>query len=284
MKRNSFLQTTTLTVLAFLALAACQAWAGTLSHPWGVAIDASGNIYVANSATNQVLVFDVNRVLQPKKTITAGLANPNGLAFDSKGNLWVANYGNTGYDSSITEYNSKGQQITGATITQNLQFTEGLAIDSMNNIWALGALDASVTIYSPFGTYLGSSAPGYDIWSVASRGKWVVFTTTDEWVAYSTGEVLRNAVTASVAGSTPGHTGAVGFDNVGNFYVCQADGEVDYVNLAQGVASVFTQLGGYYGINGIAVDNAHSRVYFQSTNNSAIYVFTTAGIYVGVIN
>ena len=131
MKRNIYLHTTILTVFAFLALAACQAWATIpLSKPSGVAVDPQGNIYVANSATNQILVYDVNRVQRSSKTISAGLAHPSGLAFDSNGNLWVANYGQTGYDSSVTEYNSKGQQNTGATITANLQFTLGIAVDS----------------------------------------------------------------------------------------------------------------------------------------------------------
>jgi len=130
-KRNIYLHTTILTVFAFFALAACQAWATIpLSQPSGVAVDPQGNIYVANSATNQILVYDVNRVQRSSKTISAGLAHPSGLAFDSNGNLWVANYGQTGYDSSVTEYNSKGQQNTGATITANLQFTLGIAVDS----------------------------------------------------------------------------------------------------------------------------------------------------------
>jgi streptogramin lyase len=283
MKRTTFLHTTTLIVLAFFALAASQAWAAIrLSQPSGVAVDSQGNIYVANSATNQILVYDVNRVQQSNKTISAGLAHPSGLAFDSNGNLWVANYGQTGYDSSVTEYNPKGQQVTGATITANLQFTLGIAVDSMNNVWASNNY-STVTQYSPFGTYLGSSTPGFNIWSIATRGKWYVVASSNEWVAYSTGEVLRNAVTSYLPDQTQGRVGAVGFDSMGNFYVYQSTGEVDYVNPNSEEASVFTEMGSDFQVTGIAVDNAHSRVYLSSYNNSQVYVYTTAGVYVGLI-
>src|SRR5258707_1500476 len=119
MKLSSFLKTSTQMLLIFLTLAASQSWAATpLNGPLGLALDSKGNLYVANSLNDQILVYNPNYVQQTKKTITAGVSNPYGVAFDSKSNLYVANHGN----SSVTVYDSTGKQKTGSTITNGIHY------------------------------------------------------------------------------------------------------------------------------------------------------------------
>src|SRR5580658_11018632 len=74
-----------------------------LNQPWGLALDASGNLYVANNGADQVLTY--NSSYAQKSSITQGIHNPTGVAIDLYGNLWVVNESN----GNVTEY-IKGKQ------------------------------------------------------------------------------------------------------------------------------------------------------------------------------
>ena len=106
--------------LAAFALASMFCSAGVsraatepLISPQGLAVAPNGNLYVANSGGNNVLVYSPSHIQLESQTITAGINTPESVAFDLYGDLWVANAGN----SSITEYNSSGVQIVPNTIT-----------------------------------------------------------------------------------------------------------------------------------------------------------------------
>ena len=65
-------------------------------RPWGIAIDASGNVWVANDLSNTV------SELSPTGSIIGTYPVgkwPTGIAIDASGNVWVANYG----DNTVTE-------------------------------------------------------------------------------------------------------------------------------------------------------------------------------------
>ena len=73
-----------------------------LNHPYGIAVDASGKIYVANqqAAAKSVTVYAANPSGTVNETPVAsiagsntGLVNPAGLAIDASGKIYVADYG-----------------------------------------------------------------------------------------------------------------------------------------------------------------------------------------------
>jgi len=88
-----------------------------LNAPRGVAVDAGGNLWVADSGNNRILRFaaaSLNNTTPPAADTVIGqadfsgnaanrggtpdattLSSPAGLAFDGQGNLYVADYGNT---------------------------------------------------------------------------------------------------------------------------------------------------------------------------------------------
>ena len=71
------------------------AFATNLNQPWGLAFDASGNLFVSNSGTNGTYRSSILKIA-PDGSITtfanpnASLKQPCGIAFDSAGNLFVA--------------------------------------------------------------------------------------------------------------------------------------------------------------------------------------------------
>ncbi|HUO49608.1 MAG TPA: hypothetical protein VMU09_12315, partial [Acidimicrobiales bacterium] len=57
-----------------------------LSYPFGIAVDASGNIYVSDATTNTIHKFDStgHQTMQiPASAATPNLSDPLGLALDS---------------------------------------------------------------------------------------------------------------------------------------------------------------------------------------------------------
>lgn len=123
------------TLLCFFALTAAS-FAGDLNGPFGLALDAKGNLWVANVDANNVLEFNSNYVLQPNATITQGISQPTSVAFDAAGNLWVSNLSasNGGAEGSISMY-TKGVQNTAATITNNIVAPFSINVDGVGNIW-----------------------------------------------------------------------------------------------------------------------------------------------------
>lgn len=105
-------------ILVILLLFASSSFAASpypLNEPPGLAVDSNGNLYVANEASNQILVYNANYQQLTARTITTAINAPTGVAFDPHGNLFVANLGS----NSITKYSSSGTELAG-TITQGI--------------------------------------------------------------------------------------------------------------------------------------------------------------------
>jgi sugar lactone lactonase YvrE len=142
-----------------------------LADPRAIALDSTGNIYVANSGSqitgvDSVTVYPAgsNGNAAPKATITGTstrLKVPYGIAVGF-GNIYVANDGSTARTSdSVTVYTvgSHGNVAPSATITGSntmLESPGGIAIDSGGNIYVTddggiyghGRRD-KITVYSP---------------------------------------------------------------------------------------------------------------------------------------
>jgi hypothetical protein len=142
------------------------AGAGTLCSPWGVALDAAGNLLVADTSNSRVLVFTggrtgdttADRVFgQANLTDTAcntgsisaqTLCNPRGMAFDASGNLYVADHGN----SRVLVYNASPADTVADRVFGQASMTVGtcntpslsssslcnpgsVAVESTGNVW-----------------------------------------------------------------------------------------------------------------------------------------------------
>ena len=125
--------------------------ASTLSTPYSMAMDPSGDTWVANSATNTVVEFTQAQLAAggapaPTVTLTAtatSLDGPSSLAFDRAGDLWVANKlaSTTG---SLVEFTpsqlaASGAPVPKVTITSNgsgsVNVPASLAFDGQGNLW-----------------------------------------------------------------------------------------------------------------------------------------------------
>jgi sugar lactone lactonase YvrE len=107
-----------------------------LNLPIALVEDKNDNLYVGNTDSNEILVYNSKNQLQASKTITDGIVKPAGLALDASGNLWVV-------DATLHEvvaYAPSGQRIMSKTIVlggrgENALFPSGIAIDPSGNVW-----------------------------------------------------------------------------------------------------------------------------------------------------
>ncbi|MFZ1005444.1 MAG: hypothetical protein WAN65_01320 [Candidatus Sulfotelmatobacter sp.] len=268
--------------LACLIVFATASFAATLVLPRGLAVDSKGNLWVANSGANNILVYNPSYVLQKAKTITAGISTPWGVAFDRWGNPWVANNGN----NTVTEYLS-GQLIPASTLTAGITSPQALAFDPMGDLWVQDD-GVNMTVYVP------NSAFG----ALQSWGQTINAGETLYGLAISAGGVATGSPNGAMVSPTGADflfggvndyisvvqsTGfAIACDAAGRFYIANLDGSVEITAAAQGAngsgslnTSNFLQLP--FAPSGIAVDSAHGRVYFSNYNNSTISVYSTAG-------
>ena len=122
----------------------------------GVAVDASGNVYVASEANNNILEFSSTGTLIGTFA-SDHISIPTGIAFDSSGDLYVANNAS----GTITEYSSAGTYLK--TLATGLNGPEGLLIDTSGNIFVTDSFGGGVgriTKYNATGAILGTITSG----------------------------------------------------------------------------------------------------------------------------
>lgn len=133
----------------------------------GIAVDSSGNIYVADSIAGVVRKFSSTGT----STGTIGssgsgdgqFSGPVGLAIDSANNLYVADSGN----NRIQKFNSAGTFVTkwGTNGTGNGEFNspQGVAVDNAGTVYVADTGNNRVQLFSSSGTFIevsGSAGSG----------------------------------------------------------------------------------------------------------------------------
>ena len=212
--------------------------AATFNSPTGVAVDGSGNVYVADSANNTIRKissgvvttfaggnnlgtdFFFTGVAGP----TAHFNNPKSAALDSSGNLYVVDTNN----HMIRKIAASGAVVTifDGNTTSGVQPIPGYA-DSTTS--------TSVRFFYPSGIV----ADGVGNLYVADTGNHVI-----RKIVISSAAVTTLCGTAGAIGSADGTTSAAQFNNP----------------------------------TGIAVNSAGTKLYVADTNNHTIRQITSAGV------
>ncbi len=247
-----------------------QSWAASpLNGPRGLALDAKGNLYVANQGGSEILVYNSNYVQQAKKSITAGVSQPVGVALDSTGKIYVANKGT----QMITQYSSTGVQNTKFSITQGIDNPWAVAVDELDDLYVSNNF-TDITVYQAADSttpLLKTITPGNSVYGIAVHGPIFYFGSTTEWAVGFGPELLTGG---GFYGAGNGYEAlALTTDSAGDLYVANATGEVDFWGSQGGYAIL--QLS--YSPEGIAVDSVRGRVYLSNQNGNQILVYSTTG-------
>ena len=140
---------------------------GLFNTPYGIAVDSSGNIYVADSNNHRVQKFDSSGTyLSQFGSFGTGDGQFNlayGLDIDSLGNIYVTD----ALNNRIQKFDSNGTYLSqfGSSGTGDGQFATptDVQIDSLGNIYVVDANNHRIQKFDSNGTYLsqfGSSGTG----------------------------------------------------------------------------------------------------------------------------
>lgn len=149
-------------------------------HPYGLATDSAGNVYVADTYNHKIRKITSTGLVTTLAGSSQGFANgtgtsaqfnfPHGVATDASGNLYVADYGNnkirkitsTGVVSTLAGSDLQGfADGTGATAMFNLPV--GIATDSSGNIYVAEQGNHKIRKITPAGevSTLAGSTQGF---------------------------------------------------------------------------------------------------------------------------
>jgi sugar lactone lactonase YvrE len=232
--------------------------------PFGIAVDAAGTVYVADTANNTIRKITPDGIVstlagaagRPGKAdglgVNARFRNPWDVAVDRAGNVWVADMSN----SAIRKITPDGEVSTFAGQPGMIGSADGFGINArFNDPFAL-AVDGANNIY------------------VADSGNNTIRKISPE------GTVVTLAGKAERAGNRDGDVETARFwnpqglavDRAGNVYVADTGNNAVRQITPAGVVSTLVQPGGATTLNspgGVAVDDA-GNIYVADTNNHCV--------------
>jgi len=238
------------------------------SNPFGVAIDASGNVYVADAGNSAVKKIPVGG--GAPVSIGSGFDYPTGVAVDAAGDVFVADPGN----SSVFEIPAGG----GAQVTLGNGFVgpNAVAVDASGNVYVTD--ENTGTLYKiPAGNatpvILGAGFSDLTAVSVDQSGNLYVIDGGNSAV-YTV--PVGGGIPVSLGGSFLYPTG-VAADASGNVYV--TDGDANHVFKLSACGCTQVSVAGFLNSpNGLAVDGA-GNIYVGDTNDNRVKKITPKGGY-----
>ena len=271
------------------------------AYPYGVAIDAAGNVWVPNPFSQSVTELTSKGTLVGNfnNTNTSG-ANFEGyqqaLAIDAAGNVWVTN--NTfDFNSSVTELTSSGTLVGNFNNTNtsgdNFDGTFGVAIDAAGNVWLTnGYGNNSVTEFTPSSGLAGNFAPSgadFDVPYMLS-----IDATGNVWVANNYGNSVTELTSSGgLAGNFNNiNTSGANIDGPQGVAI-DADGNVWMDNYGNSGGSSVTELtssgglignfnntntsGANFSNAGLMAIDAASNVWVPNTTGNSLTELTSSG-------
>src|SRR6266851_508046 len=142
--------------------------------PFGLAVDAQGNIYVADGGDNTIKKLSPTGQLLATwgKTGSAPgeLSWPQGVAVDAQGNVYVADF----YNSRIQKFSSTGTLLAVfgnmSNSAQRLNLPVGIALDAQDDLYVTDLRNHRLVKFSPQGRFLTAWSGAGGIQFSSARG------------------------------------------------------------------------------------------------------------------
>jgi sugar lactone lactonase YvrE len=254
-----------------------------LNHPNAVAVDSTGNIYVADAGNFAIKKYTPAGVLNTawgkgKGILTiSGPVSIQALAVDSAGILYAAMGGTNG----IYKYDSFGNYLTTYSAANALSFTDplGLAVDGSNNLYISDNGNSRIVELNSTGTFqqgftassitgIAVNSAGTTLFGAAGNNTVQVFTNTGSSLLIITGFKQPNGVA---------------LDANSDLYVAdtnnyQVEEFAAGANLIYPPIVHFTNNGSLTDPVGVAVNNtvgtsASGYIYVANQNTNTVYIF-----------
>ncbi|MDD2789857.1 MAG: SMP-30/gluconolactonase/LRE family protein [Sulfurimonas sp.] len=229
-----------------------------LNAPIGVAVDSSGNVYIADP---------VDKVIKKRDTdgnitiLVSGLSGPFGVAVDSSGNLYIADT----YANSIKKRDTNGNVTT--LVDSGLSYPHGVAVDSSGNIYIADSFNNVIKKRDTNGvvtTLINSGLFSPRVVSVDSSGNLYI-------ADYGNNAIKKRDINGTVTTLINSELNApygVAVDSSGNLYIADTNNNKIKKRDTNGV--VTTLVSGLNNPYGIAVDSS-GNLYIPSGNEIKMY-------------
>ena len=312
--------------------------AAQVSYPYGVAVDASGNLYIADSNNFRVRMVSASGTISTVAgngtccfsgdggaAKSAEMDSPTGVAVDAAGNLYIADrYGERIRKVSAggtigTVAGNGGYSFAGdghAATSAEFRYPQGVAVDASGNIYIADSGNARIREVNPSGiisTLVGGAIGdgGLGVFGLLNQPSGVVRDNAGNTYVTDTNNNRIRKVSSNGAISTIAGTGVTGYsgdggaaagaqlnnpqslalDASGNLYVADAgnvrvrkiDGSGNITTVAgngtccghtgDGGAATAAQIGTPYGL---AVD-ASGNLYIGDVSNNIVRKVTSSG-------
>ena len=262
---------------------------GAFFNPGLIAIDGSGNIWVANNGKNGSGVYNIAELsaggAAPSGTTGytgGGLDKPFGIAIDSSGNIWIANK----LGNSISEFNSSGTPNPSSPFTGGgLSAPFGTAIDQSGNLWIANNNTGSISEFNSSGGAIsgssGIAAGGLndplDIGIDVSGNVWVTNDNADSISEFNSSGVAN--INSPFTGGGVNFPGGIAIDGSGNVWTGNSTNSISEFNSAGAAISGSSGYtgGGLSTPKGVAVDGA-GNVWVVNNSGNSISEFTSSGV------
>lgn len=251
-----------------------KALSAEFANPSGVAVDGSGNVYVADTGNHLVRKVTKDGIISTVAGAGNELTSPLGLALDSAGNLYIANTGNNSIDK-LPAGGTALVRVAGSG-TQGSSGDGGLATRAQLNHPSAVAVDANNRIY------------------VADRGNQVIR------MIDARGFITTVAGTLNVFGYSGdggpatqaklSYPSGVGVDAGGNLFITDNFNQrVRMVDVSGNISTIAGNGGRGYTGDGAAATSAQlnypsglsldtsGNIYFADSTNSVVRQLTPAG-------
>jgi hypothetical protein len=185
---------------------------GGVNHAWGIAIDGSGNAWIADALLpSGVTEFSSSGAVLSDygygPYTRGGLDVPEIIAIDDSGDAWISN----SYDNTVTEFSNSGSILSGTNgyvlPGASGYGGSGVAIAGSGNAWTVNSTSNSITLLSPTGSVL-SGANGFTGGGLDGAGSVAIDGSGDAWVtSYSGNSVAKVSPAGSFLSGASGFTG-----------------------------------------------------------------------------
>ena len=262
---------------------------GGLDYPYGLAVDGSGNVWVANAHGNSLSEFNpLGKALSGSSGYTGGgLNGPAGLAIDASGNVWAANYGD-GTGINLSEYSPSTSTwlspSTGLYTGGGLKGAYLLAMDQAGSIWVSNDGADDISEFSSGGMAVSGSngLTGGDLNDPigiaidVSGNVWAANSDSDNITEYTPSDTTFSSFT----GGGIDDPGDMAIDSSGNVWAANAQQQqsqrAQFFRRERSPAR-HSAGGGLNSPAGLAISGFNGYLYVANNGGNSISVFSSTG-------
>jgi streptogramin lyase len=252
----------------------------------GVAVDASGNIYLASgyqSTIEELVAVNGSVPVNPTtRKLGNGFSAPHGVAVDASGNVYVADLGDQKVKEILAVNGSVPDDPTIVTLGSGFIAPHGVAVDARGNVYVIDSNENTVTEIvavnetiptNPTMVALGSGFKGAYGLAVDGSSNVYVADTGNSAVK----EIVANASPKSL-GSGFSHPQSVAADASGDVFVADTNNGA-IKEIAANSASVLTTGDGFSLPKGVAADRFGNVYVADAGSNSLVKIALNPNVF-----